>query len=151
MLQDRRSLRLSVPAVLERVWIRKRSRFDMLAGDFPGVSHGVLWRALAALHAAGAVRRHRGRRPARGGAGPYWWKPSKRGLRLLAYLTPYRDWWEMLQPRDVRALAHAEGLFERLEAVRQAMVPRTARIRQRWGYWQQDDGPDLRGPYAPAP
>lgn len=149
MLLKRRPLRATPASVLERVWLRKRARFEAVQRDFPGASHGVVWRALDGLWKAGLVRRRRGRTHAKGSPVPYWWKPAPRGLRLLSYLMPYRDWWELLQPRDLAALARAEGLFERLEAVRKTMVPGGPAERRRWTYWERDPSEFPRGPQQP--
>lgn len=121
-------------AFLERLASRKRARFDALLRDFPGVSLAVAWRALDALRLAGLARR----RLARTAANPrgfYWYYPTERGKNLTRFLGPYRDFWDLLQLKDLRALAGAERILESLDRQFKDFFPVGAPRRPRANYW----------------
>lgn len=124
MLLKRRPVRCSPPALLERLWKRKRTTFKLLASDFPGTAEAVLRRGLACLYEAGLAGRRRSTKlPVTGGLAHFWWKPTRRGIVTLAYLQPYRDYWDVIQLRELRAIAEAESAFERLERFRRDVNP----------------------------
>jgi Predicted transcriptional regulator len=133
----RRKIRFSGVSVLERLWIRKAVKTPQLVADFPGLSEGVLFRTLTALRAGGLVKTRLS--PARGTVGrpARFWRPSGRGLEVLRSLLRFRDLWEVIDNRDLLALARGSKVLERLEAEYQKFFP-------------PGSEKDARGPYFSA-
>jgi len=141
-----RKLNCSPLAVLERIVHRKRVKFTRIQEDFPGVAYGVLFRAVATLHAMKLVRRRSHTRGALSGPGRkqgpvtyFWWRPTARGERLVVHLYCYRDFWDMLELRDIRAFAEVEERLERLDAMYKDRYPRDLRRFPRRDYWRRAD------------
>ena len=135
----RRKIVCSTVSILERVWMAKRLKSLSLYQYYPGVSGGVIFRALETLHTARLVRTYWSPARNRPGRPPRFWTPTQTGLHLLRVLIPYRDIWELIDNRDLIVFAKGVKLLERLERNRIDIFPGGRQIDPRSNYMRKSN------------
>ncbi len=133
MRTKRRPVAFSILGLLEKAWLSKRVKFSQLHNAYPTTSLSVLHANLKALEEGGLVR---GRQVNILGRPTFrYWKATRRGLEILRQFTPVRDYWEMVQPRELRALAIAEACREKIQARVGPLFAKGDKMGPGWNYW----------------
>lgn len=143
MLRKRQPLRFSIAGLLEVVWQRRRIKFASLVAVWPGCSLSVLSCNLKELEEGGLIR---GRWVSCPGRQRYrYWRITPKGREILRKLMPIRDYWELLQPREMRGLAIAEGILQKIVRRHTELFGKDGPKLPAFDYWHK------KGPRDPEP